>query len=354
MLEIDGSQGEGGGQVLRTSLALAILTGKTIRLINVRAGRRNPGLAPQHLACVLAAKDICNAEVEGAALESTQMTFMPGRSASSGSYIFDISQLAGRGSAGAVTLLLQAILLPLALADQPSTLTLRGGTHVAWSPPVHYLQWVLLPTLKQMGLEADIEHRKWGWYPKGGGEIQVSIQGQAKLRGINITERGQLLGLQGLAVASNLPSHIPQRIAGRANNLLKSAGLPPKVEPERTGGTSTGAGIFLGVTYANARAGFSALGRIGKPSEEVATEATETLLAYHRQTAPLDPHLPDQLVPAIALAEGPSTLRTQEITRHTLTNIKVIQHFIDRPITINGTEGQPGIVQVEGDEPHFL
>jgi len=354
MLEIDGSQGEGGGQVLRTSLALAILTGKAIRLINVRAGRRNPGLAPQHLACVLAAKEICNAEVEGTALKSTQLTFAPDSPASPGNYTFDVSQLAGRGSAGAVTLLLQAILLPLALADQPSTLTLRGGTHVAWSPPVHYLQWVLLPTLKQIGLEAGIEHHKWGWYPKGGGEIQVNIHGQGKLRGIDITERGQLLAGEGLAVASNLPSHIPQRIAGRANNLLKSAGLPPKVEPERTSGPSTGAGIFLGVTYANARAGFSALGRVGKPSEEVATEAAEALIAYHHQSAALDPHLPDQLLPALALAKGPSTLSTQEITRHTLTNISVIQHFIDRPITVDGAEGQPGIVHVEGDEPHFF
>ncbi|MBN1313635.1 MAG: RNA 3'-phosphate cyclase [Anaerolineae bacterium] len=349
MLEIDGSQGEGGGQVLRTSLTLSILTGKAVRLINVRAGRRNPGLAPQHLAGVLAARELCDAVVEGAAIESTQLTFAPRQPASPGSYTFDISQLSGRGSAGAVTLLLQAILLPLALAAQPSTLLLRGGTHVAWSPPVHYLQWVLLPTLVQIGLNASIKHEKWGWYPKGGGEVRVDIQGRAELCGIELTERGELLDLTGLAVASNLPSHIPQRIAGRANNLFKSAGLPPNVEPERTGGPSIGAGIFLGVSYTKARAGFSALGRVGKPSEEVASEAAEALIAYHRQPAALDPHLPDQILPILAVAEGPSILTTQEITRHTLTNINVIQHFIDRSITVEGAEGQPGTVRIESD-----
>lgn len=347
MIEIDGSQGEGGGQVLRTSLALSILTGRPIRLVNVRAGRRKPGLAPQHLACVMAAQEICDAAVEGAALESTRVAFEPRRPATAGHYLFDISQMTGRGSAGAVTLVLQTILLPLALADGESDVVLRGGTHVEWSPPVHYAQWVLLPTLAQMGLLAAIEHIRWGWYPQGGGEVHVTLQGSAKLQGIDLLERGEITGLEGLAVSSNLPAHIPQRIAGRANNLLKAAGLPAVVEPRRTGGTSTGAGIFLGLTYTHARVGFSALGRIGKPSEEVAGEAAEALIAYHRQNGVLDPHLPDQILPALALAEGPSALSTQEVTRHTLTNIAVIRQFIDRPITVDGAEGQPGVVRVE-------
>lgn len=351
MIDIDGSQGEGGGQVLRTSLALSMLTGKPIRLVNVRAGRRNPGLAPQHLACVLAAQEICDAAVEGAAIESTRLLFEPRRAATARRYVFDVSRMAGRGSAGAVTLLLQAVLLPLALADGSSELVLRGGTHVDWSPPVHYVRWVLLPILSRMGLAATIEHVKWGWYPQGGGEARVVIEGGAKLCGIELLERGEIIGLEGLAVASNLPAHIPQRIAGRANNLLRAAGLPALVEPRRTGGASPrtrgpGAGLFLGLIYTNARAGFSALGQIGKPSEEVADEATQALIAYHRQSAVLDPHLPDQLLPALAVAGGASALSTQVITRHTLTNIAVIRHFIDRPITVEGIEGQPGILEV--------
>lgn len=346
MIDIDGSQGEGGGQVLRTSLALSVLTGKPIRLVNVRAGRRNPGLAPQHLACVLAAQEICDAAVEGAAIESTRLLFEPRRAATAGRYLFDVSRMAGRGSAGAVTLLLQAVLLPLALADGQSELVLRGGTHVDWSPPVHYVRWVLLPTLARMELAATIEHVKWGWYPQGGGEVRVAIEGGAKLRGIDLLDRGEVIGLDGLAVAGNLPAHIPQRIAGRANNLLRAAGLPAVVEPQRTGGTSTGVGIFLGLAYANARAGFSALGRIGKPSEKVADEAAHALIDHHNQSAALDPHLPDQLLPALALADGPSALSTQEVTSHTLTNIAVIRHFIDRPITVDGAEGRPGVVQV--------
>jgi RNA 3'-terminal phosphate cyclase (ATP) len=350
VIEIDGSQGEGGGQILRTSLAFSILTGKAIRLTNVRAGRRNPGLASQHLACLLAASEICDARVDGATIGSTQIVFEPGGPAAPGYYSFDISRMAGRGSAGAVTLLLQAIMLPLALARSESTLTLRGGTHVAWSPPVHYLRWVLLPTLAQMGAEATIEQSKWGWYPQGGGEVQVTIHGGAELRGVDLTRRGELVSLEGVAVASNLPAHIPQRIAARANNLLKAAGLPPRVEPERAGGPSTGAGVFVGLTFDGVRAGFSTLGRLGKPSEEVASEAIEALLAYHHQPAALDPHLPDQILPALALARGPSMLGTQEITRHTLTNIAVIRHFVERPITVEGTEGQPGFIRVATDD----
>jgi RNA 3'-terminal phosphate cyclase (ATP) len=201
-------------------------------------------------------------------------------------------------------------------------------------------------TLARMGLGATIEHVKWGWYPQGGGEVRVAIKGSAKLHGIDLLERGQLISLEGVAAVSNLPAHIPQRIAGRANNLLKTAELPAVVEPQRTGGRSTGAGIFLGLTYANARAGFSALGRIGKPSEEVAGQATNALIDHYRQSAALDPHLPDQLLPALALAEGASALSTQEITLHTLTNIAVIRHFIDRPITVDGVEGRPGVVRV--------
>lgn len=351
MIRIDGSEGEGGGQILRTALALSILTDQPFQIVRIRAGRRNPGLAPQHLAGVLAAARICDAEVEGAHLGSGELIFRPGRSAAPGRYTFDISQLAGKGSAGAVTLLLQAILLPLALAAGPSHLTLRGGTHVAWSPPVHYVEWVLLPTLAQAGLQATIRLLKWGWYPRGGGEVEVTIQGQARLRGLDLVERGQFLDLRGLAVATNLPAHIPQRISGRLNNLLRAEGLPPRVQPLRTTGPSTGAGVFVSLSYENVTAGFSALGERGKPSEKVANEAAAEVIAYHRQTAALDPHLPDQLLPVLALAGGPSALSTQRITRHVLTNVAVIGRFVERPITVEGNEGEPGLIRVAGDAP---
>ncbi len=347
IIQIDGSQGEGGGQILRTALALSIVTGRPVHLFNLRAGRRNPGLAPQHLAGVRAAAQICGAEVEGARIGSTEITFRPAGAAQAGQYTFDISRLAGQGSAGSVTLLLQTLLLPLALASGDSSLVLRGGTHVAWSPPTHYIEWILLPTLAQAGIHASIQLTAWGWYPEGGGQVEVTIKGRARLQGLDLTQRKPLRSLKGLAVACNLPSHIPQRISARANNVLRAAGLPPAVQPLRTGGASTGAGIFIGLDYENIYAGFSALGARGKPSEAVADEAVMPLINYHQQNTALDPHLPDQLLPALALAEGPSVLSTVEITRHTLTNVAVIGHFLERRITVEGKEGGPGTIRVE-------
>lgn len=349
MIEIDGSQGEGGGQVLRTSLALSIITGQAVGISNIRARRKNPGLAPQHLAGVLAAAQICAAEVTGAKIRSTSLTFSPGGPAQSGAYTFDVSKLAGQGSAGAITLVLQAILLPLALANGPSHLLLRGGTNVSWSPPAQYVEWVLLPTLARMGLTASFTLDEYGWYPVGGGQAEVAIQGNTNLQGIDLIERGEFEKLQGIAIASNLPSDIPQRISARANNVLRAAGFPAAVQPLRRGGPSTGTGLFLASLYENVPAGFSALGEKSKPSDQVADEAVDELIRYDRNEWALDPHLPDQIVPAMALAQGPSAMSTIEITLHTLTNIDIIRHFIRREIKVEGKEGQPGIIRVEGD-----
>ncbi len=346
MIQIDGQQGEGGGQVLRTALALSVVTGQPVQLTSIRAKRRSPGLAPQHLAGVLAAGQICGAEIDGARLRSTQVTFRPGGSAQAGRHTFDISRMAGQGSAGAVTLLLQTILLPLALSDGDSELVIRGGTHVAWSPPVHYVQWVLLPTLERIGIEAEIDLETWGWYPQGGGQVRVRIGGGARLKGIDLGERGNLKTIKGVAGASSLPAHIPQRIGNRANNVLREAKLPARVEPVRTGGPSTGAGLFLAAEYDGLITGFSALGAIGKPSEVVADEAVGDLIAAHRQGEGLDAHLPDQLLPALALAGGSSALKTVEITGHTMTVVDIIGQFVERPIQVEGVVGEPGGISV--------
>ena len=163
MIHIDGSQGEGGGQILRTALSLSALLGLPVTIENIRANRPKAGLRPQHLTAVKALKEICGAEVEGMAVDSRRIAFRPGR-VRPGNYFFDV------GTAGSVTLILQALLLPLALAPGPSRIKLRGGTHVPWSPPYHYLAEVFLPTLALMGIQTAVRLGKWGWYPKGGGE----------------------------------------------------------------------------------------------------------------------------------------------------------------------------------------
>lgn len=354
MIAIDGSLGEGGGQVLRTALALSVLTGQPIHMTHIRASRRKPGLAPQHLAGVRAAGLISGAEISGAVLRSTEIAFRPQSAARPGDYVFDVSELSGQGSAGAVTLLLQTILLPLALARDDTHLILRGGTHVAWSPPAEYVAGVLFPTLAQIGIQAALSLNRWGWYPRGGGELEVMIQGGASLRGLDLTSRGSLLNVSGIAAASNLPAHVPQRISARANNVLREAGLPGNIKPLRTSGPSTGTGIEIIISSENSNAGFGALGEKGKPSERVAEEAALPLIAYFRSQVALDPYLPDQVLPALMLAEGPSVLTTIEITRHTLTMIEVVQHFVERLVKVEGNENQPGTIRVEGTAPTNL
>jgi len=335
MIQIDGAYGEGGGQVLRTSLSLAIITGESVRLDRIRAGRQKPGLAAQHLTAVRAAAAICQAEVQGDALGSMTLEFIPSGSAQAGRYTFDVTQAREGGSAGAVTLVLQTILLPLALAAGDSEVTLRGGTHVPCSPPLTYIEQVYLPMLNRMGVQAEVRLGAWGWYPQGGGEVQLRLSGGSKLRGLNLLERGDLRQVRGLAVVTDLPSHIPQRMASRAENLLHQANFRAAVQPLRERGVAPGAGIFLTAEYENSWAGFSALGRVGKTSERVAEMACEELLGFHQTGAPVDVHLADQLLLPVALASEGSQYRVAEISTHLTTNAWVIEQFGLAGITVD-------------------
>lgn len=349
MLEIDASQGEGGGQVVRTALALATLTGQRVRLYNIRGRRKNPGLAPQHLAGVKALARICQAQVRGAALHSGVLVFEPQAPPQAGEYVFDVAEAAKGGSAGAVTLLLQTVWWPLALAGGPSTLTLRGGTHVAWSPPFHYLAKVFAPLVAELGWPAHLELNRWGFYPVGNGEIQVRIQPVLNPQPLVITTNAALGRIQGVAVAAELTAAIAQRLAGRATNGLKAAGLQAQIQSVRERAASPGAGVWLWASDANsiARAGFGALGSKGKPSELVADEAVAALVAHHRTGAAIDPHLADQLLLPLALTPGVSTFTTSALTQHLLTNAEIIQLFLPVEIEITGELEGVGQVRVQ-------
>ncbi len=352
MVTIDGSYGEGGGQILRTSLALAALTGQPLRVENIRAGRKTPGLAAQHLTAVRAAAQVCRAEVEGDALGSRTLVFRPAAPPQPGEYAFDVREARQGGSAGAVSLVFQTIHLPLSHAAGASHVTLRGGTHVPWSPPVHYLIHVYLPTLAQLGYQARLDLRQWGWYPVGGGEVHAHIQGRGRPPApqsstLDWTRRGELRRVWGIAAVSNLPAHIPQRMADRARKLLEREGLRASIEPICQGGPGIGAGLFLFAEYEHVRAGFSALGEKGKPSEQVAEEACRDLLAYHASGQALEMHLADQVVLPLALSGRPATFTTCRITLHLLTVLHVVQHFLDVRCRVEGREGEPGQVWIE-------
>ena len=331
MLTINGAHGEGGGQILRTSVALSTILNQPVHITNIRANRKNPGLAAQHLTSVRAAAMVCDAVLSGDTPGSTSLTFTPQSPPIAGLYEFNVADAREGGSAGAVSLVLQTILLPLALANGPSTVTVRGGTHVAWSPPFHYFQGVYLPALAQLGIRAKADLLAWGWYPAGEGAVKLEIPGGDTLSpppAEQWTQRGDLKQITGVAVASSLPAHIAQRICNRAINLLAEARLPHNIQPQRVRSTSPGAGIFLTAEYENGRAGFDALGKKGKPSEVVAQEAVDDLLAFHRSGAALDAHLADQLILPLALAGFAGTLTTERVSKHTLTNLWVVEQFL--------------------------
>jgi RNA 3'-terminal phosphate cyclase (ATP) len=350
MVIIDGSHGEGGGQILRTAMTLAVLTERPTRIEKIRAGRGKPGLRPQHLTAVRAAAAVCDAELEGDELGSQTVILVPSGAIRPGQYVFDVAEAAEGGSAGSVGLILQTVLLPLALADGESHVELRGGTHVAWAPSASYVEHVFLPTLERMGVEVDIELGQWGFYPAGGGTVHVHIPGQGgSLRPLTLTERGEVKRIWGIAAVTNLPSHIPQRMANRARNVLAEHGLDAKVEPRRLRGVGPGAGIFLFAEYERVIAGFTAYGRKGLPAEHVAEAACEDLLAHHRSGTPVDPHLVDQLVLPLALSRGESRLVTSEVTEHLLTNVWAVRQFLDCHLRVEGERGGVGTLVVQGE-----
>ena len=329
MITLDGSQGEGGGQIVRTAVTLSAITGQPVEVTRIRGGRETPGLRPQHVTAIQAVGSLCDAEMRGVEVGSQELTFVPRRPVRAGEYEW------GVGTAGSACLVAQAVILPLALAEGESQVRLYGGTHVPNSPPGHYLRDVYTPMLLWMGLDVEVYMDSYGFIPEGGGMLTIYIKGGARPHGMRLVERGALERIFGTAVGCNLPSHIPQRMANRAINLLGAIDVPVDIRPMLTRSVSTGAGIFLTVEYENGRAGFGMLGRRGMPSEEVAERAVTPLLMFHDSGAAVDERLMDQLVLPLALAQGPSTVSTNAITEHLRTNVEVVRAFVNRPIAID-------------------
>ncbi len=335
MLTLDASHGEGGGQVLRTALALSVALGCPVALDRIRIRRPKPGLQPQHLAVVRALGAVSEARIEGDALDSTRITFAP-RALRGGAYAFDVGAV--RGSAGSVSLLFQALLLPLCLAEEPSRLTLKGGTHVPWSPPVHYLGAVFLPALARIGLQAEVELRRWGWYPRGGGEIEVRIHPTRGWRGLRWEARPPEPLSAGVSAVSRLPSSIAERQRAQVLTRLEPRGLQADITlVEDREALSPGTLVFLSAAGEHALGGFSALGRRGVRAEAIADEAVDCLLAYLDSGAAVDDHLADQLVPFLALAGTPSTLTCPTRTSHLETVAWVVEQFLSARIKLDAS-----------------
>jgi RNA 3'-terminal phosphate cyclase (ATP) len=379
MIEIDGSEGEGGGQILRTSLTLSLVTGRPVALAQIRAGRRPPGLRPQHLASVRAAAEIGRASVEGDQVGSRCLTFRPG-GVVPGRYRFAI------GTAGSASLVLQTIHLPLALArpGAPSDVAITGGTHVSSSPSFEFLDVAWSAWMARLGAPLHLGLVRPGFYPRGGGEIVARIPGSAELAALPglpalpahaarpeafperpLAASGRLPDLgagggagrvTGRAVVAGLPAGIASRMRARVLSRLATSGIacelavdvvPPPAGP--------GAYVVLVDAGAVAPAVFTGLGERGKRAERVADEALDALLAHRgggalaAGAAVVEEHAADQIVLPLALAPGRSRLAVRSVSRHLLTNLAVIRRFVARAVRCTAQPGEPGTVEL--DEP---
>jgi RNA 3'-terminal phosphate cyclase (ATP) len=321
MLAIDGSMGEGGGQILRSALALSVITGTPFRISNIRANRKpKPGLRRQHVTAVRAAAAISGAAVEGDAVESSELTFRPG-TLKPGDYTFDI------GSAGSTTLVLQTVLPPLLRGDGPSTLVLEGGTHNPGAPPAEFLERAFLSIVNHMGPRVQIAVERPGFAPAGGGRMIVTIEPAKSLQPVELLERGRVLRRRATAVVAGLPRTIAERelavVADRAGwsaDELRVEQLPDAYGPGNI--------LLLEVQSEHVTEVFSHVGQRGLRAERLAEIAADDAVRYLRANVPVGDCLADQLLLPMALAGG-GAYRTVGLTKHSETNIHVIRMFLD-------------------------
>lgn len=343
MIEIEGTYGEGGGQIIRTAIALAAITGKEVEIKHIRADRPNPGLAAQHLHAVKAVERLSRGKTEGLELRSSRLKFSPGTLKGFEGEI-DI------GTAGSITLLLQC-LIPVALfADSETTVRIKGGTDVKWSPPIDFYTEVFLKALHEIGCDVHLDMKRRGYYPKGGGLVETRIAPlhshcgalphdpvRTYLKGFVLMKSGREEIVKGVSHSCGLPAHVVERQAKAAKRILNAAGYDTdiKTEIEDGGGRTTGCGITLWCGYKSG----SALGERGKRAELVGEEAARNIIEELESTSTVDVHLVDQLIPYIALADGKSEMKVREVTKHLETNMYVTKKFLDVEFVIEKEGG---------------
>ncbi len=364
MIEIDGSYGEGGGQILRTALSLSCLFKKPFRIFNIRKGRKKPGLMPQHLTCVRAAQLLSNAEVKGDHKGSTELFFSP-KEIKSGDFFFDI------GTAGSTSLVLQTIIPALVflnknnppsppfskvgmggLSGSKTTIILKGGTHVPFSPSFHYLAEVFVPFLKKIGVEIKLSIESYGFYPKGGGKVRADIFHSKGRKPLRIEERGSILRLKGYSGVGNLPLSIAERqrnaMLERIYSRIKDLKYPVDIQLLNVSTPGQGTFIFIQSESENSIAGFTSLGERGKRAEAVGEDAAMEFLQYYSTDAALDPHISDQIVLYLSICRDESVFTTSCITEHMMTNLWAIGLFHEFRYFIEGETGKAGKVRING------
>lgn len=339
MIILDGKHG--GGQMLRTALALSTLTGQPFRMTNIRATRGNPGLAPQHLTCVRALKALCEAKIDGDEIGSQELLYIPGKFKAK-NHTIDI------GTAGSITLLLQSLILPSLFASKPFTLTIKGGTDVTHSTPIDNFINTIIPYYNLAG-KTEVRLIKRGYYPRGGGEVEIKFNPEINRnsfenfndflkivshKGFNLLERGNPATIKGISHASKdlAPRRVAERQASAAQQALTQLNIPIQITSEYRDTLSTGSGITLWATFEKdaepkPRIGADKLGVPNATSEEIGQQAAKLLIERLNSEAPLDEHIADNLIPLIGILR-PSEIKIPHLTDHILTNMEVCKAFL--------------------------
>ncbi len=325
MIEIDGSAGEGGGQILRTSLALSMCTGLPFTLTKIRAGRAKPGLMRQHLTCVNAAAEISGAEVHGAELNSQSLSFVPGP-VRAGDYTFNV------GTAGSCTLVLQTVWPALLMVDAPSRLKLGGGTHNPMAPPFHFLERSYAPLMRRLGANVELTLRRMGFYPAGGGDIEVTIwPAQDKLQPFDLKDRGAKVESYAECFAPALPRSVARRELDQLGAALGWRAEQLREAPARQN-EGPGNALMATLVYENLSEVFTGFGEKGVSAEKVVHDLVREVRAYQVREAALGPHLADQWALPLAIAvwkrQCEASYTCTELTPHARTNFEVIKRFL--------------------------
>jgi RNA 3'-phosphate cyclase len=315
---------------------MSAVTSQPVRIFNIRAKRPNPGLAPSHITSVEAVAQIADAEVDGLYPGSKEIVFKP-QQLTGGDFEFDV------GTAGSISLVLQACLIPAALSKRTVRLDIKGGTDVKWSPPVDYMRLVHVPMLGLLGVSCDIQVESRGFYPEGGGRVIAEISPVSKISCQEFRSTGSVLAIDGTVFAQNLPEHVVSRMKHAA--LMKLIDLPSvRVESDHRKGHSTGAGIVLAARCENSILGESALGERGVRAERLGEDCAANLIETVRSGATVDEHMLDQILPYLALADGQSIVVAEELTMHAETNMRVIEKLLGRTFE---TANRDGLVEVK-------
>jgi len=338
-LAVDGSIGEGGGQVLRTSLTLSLITRSPFTLTNIRRRRKRPGLMAQHLKAVEAASKVGMAKVEGARLGSQSLTFEPA-GIFPGNFDFDV------GTAGSTSLVLQTILPALSFATSTSRVTVTGGTHVPWSPCFHFLALHWLPYMRRIGFNFQLELESAGFYPRGGGQVRAIVQPASTPSPLRLINRGPLRRIRGVSAVANLNASVAERQRDQALRRLSAVSKAIEIEILRLSSPSKGTFLLLLAEFENSQCCFQGLGARGKLAERVSDEAVDEFLDFLNTDGAVDQFLGDQLVLPLALAPGVSEVRTSKLTSHITTNAEIVKMFLPVDIEIEGTISHAGSLRI--------